>query len=121
MSSTTSAEVFEETHRVLRQGGALCLAIDSEHMIRSCQPLSAYWPETIEVELARYPSIAMLQAELHAAGFVRLGQFQVKIRFIDLYSSLGFAESAGEKPDCVVDIDNQQSPSMGVRYKRLQG
>jgi SAM-dependent methyltransferase len=71
------AGVFEEAHRVLRQGGALCVATDSEQMIRCRQPLSVYWPETIEAELARYPSIGTLQAELHKVGFVRLGHFEV--------------------------------------------
>jgi len=46
-------------------------------MIRRGQPLSVYWPETIETELARYPSIAGLRAELCEARFVRLGQREV--------------------------------------------
>jgi SAM-dependent methyltransferase len=70
-------QVFEEARRVLHRGGALCVATDSEPIIRSRQPLSAYWPETIEAELARYPSMATLQAELREAGFVRLGQNEV--------------------------------------------
>jgi hypothetical protein len=49
-------------------------------MIRRRQPLSVYWPETIQPELARYPSIARLRAELCAAKFVRLGQREVASR-----------------------------------------
>src|SRR5260370_12338157 len=74
------AQVFEEAHRVLRHGGALCVATDSEQMIRRRQPLSVYWPETIEIELARYPSIARLRAEMCEARFVRLGQREVASR-----------------------------------------
>jgi SAM-dependent methyltransferase len=74
------AQVFEEAHRVLRHGGALCVATDSEQIIRRRQPLSVYWPETIEPELARYPSIVGLRAELREAGFVRLGQREVASR-----------------------------------------
>ena len=73
-------QVFEEARRLLRHGGALCVATDSEHIIRRRRPLSVYWPETIEAELARYPSIARLQAELCEAGFVRLGQREVTSR-----------------------------------------
>ena len=51
-----------------------------ERMIRRRQPLSVYWPETIETALARYPSIAGLRAELCEAGFIRLGQRQVASR-----------------------------------------
>jgi SAM-dependent methyltransferase len=74
------AQVFEEARRLLRRGGVLCVATDSEHMIRRRQPLSVYWPETIEAELARYPSIATLRAELCETGFVRLGQREVATR-----------------------------------------
>jgi SAM-dependent methyltransferase len=71
------AQVFEEAHRVLRHGGVLCVATDSEQMIRRRQPLAVYWPETIDNELVRYPSIARLRAELCEARFVRLGQREV--------------------------------------------
>jgi ubiquinone/menaquinone biosynthesis C-methylase UbiE len=74
------AGVFEEAHRVLRPSGALCLATDSENIIRSREPLSVYWPETVEAELARYPRIATLQAELREIGFVRLSQLEVASR-----------------------------------------
>jgi ubiquinone/menaquinone biosynthesis C-methylase UbiE len=72
------AAVFQEAHRVLRPNGTLCVATDSEDMIRCRAPLSLYWPETVEAELARYPSIGTLQAELHKADFVRLGQLEVE-------------------------------------------
>jgi ubiquinone/menaquinone biosynthesis C-methylase UbiE len=68
------AHAFKEAWRILRPGGALCVGTDSEHIIRSRQPLSTYWPETIEAELARYPSIATLQTELRQGGFIWLAQ-----------------------------------------------
>jgi hypothetical protein len=49
-------------------------------MIRRRQALSVYWPETIETELARYPSIARLRAELCEGRFVRLGQREAGYR-----------------------------------------
>ena len=73
-------EVFEESHRVLQPGGALCLATDSENTIRSREPLSIYWPETVEAELARYPRVETLRAELREAGFVRLSALEVASR-----------------------------------------
>jgi ubiquinone/menaquinone biosynthesis C-methylase UbiE len=72
------AQVFDGAYRVLRNGGALCVATDSEQIIRRRQPLSVYWPDTIKVELARYPEIATLLTELSEAKFVRLGQQEVE-------------------------------------------
>jgi SAM-dependent methyltransferase len=40
--------VFEEAHRMLKPGGALCPGTDSENIIRSREPLSIYWPQTVE-------------------------------------------------------------------------
>jgi SAM-dependent methyltransferase len=72
--------VFDEALRVLKTGGALCLATDSENIIRSREPLSVYWPETVEAELARYPYIETLRAELREAGFVLLSALDVASR-----------------------------------------
>ena len=59
---------------------SLCLATDSENIIRSREPLSIYWPETVEAELVRYPRVKTLRAELRQAGFVRLGAMEVASR-----------------------------------------
>jgi len=74
---TNRAKFIQEAHRILRPGGALCVATDSEQIIRRRQPLSVYWPETVEAELALYPSIAKLRAELVEASFVRLSQQEI--------------------------------------------
>ncbi|MGI9252438.1 MAG: class I SAM-dependent methyltransferase, partial [Thermomicrobiales bacterium] len=60
---------FAETHRVLRPGGKLCTATDSHHDITRRIPLSSHFPETIPVELERYPSIGTLSQEMMRAGF----------------------------------------------------
>jgi ubiquinone/menaquinone biosynthesis C-methylase UbiE len=58
-----------EAHRVLAPGRVICTVTDSEWIIRHRQPLTAYFPETIESELARYPRIADLCGYLERAGF----------------------------------------------------
>ena len=63
---------FGEINRLLLTKGTLCIATDSEDIIRNRTPLSTYWPETIELELARYPRIGVLETELREAGFVSL-------------------------------------------------
>ncbi len=63
---------FREAFRVLKNGALVCTVTDSEWMIRNRRPQSVYFPETIDVELARYPSIDALRDELTAAGFESL-------------------------------------------------
>lgn len=58
-----------EAHRVLQPGGALCTVTDSEEIIRTRRPLAVYFPETVEVELARYPRVGELTDLLHETGF----------------------------------------------------
>jgi ubiquinone/menaquinone biosynthesis C-methylase UbiE len=66
------ARVFRGIAHVLLPTGSVCTATDSEEIIRNRAPLSIYWPETIELELSRYPRVNMLETELRAAGFVNL-------------------------------------------------
>jgi ubiquinone/menaquinone biosynthesis C-methylase UbiE len=60
---------FREAHRVLRSGGKICTVTDSEWIIRHRQPLTTYFPETVEPELKRYPRIVQLREFMEQAGF----------------------------------------------------
>ncbi|HXM01774.1 MAG TPA: class I SAM-dependent methyltransferase [Chthoniobacterales bacterium] len=71
------ARVFSGINRLLLETGTLCIATDSEEIIRKRTPLSIYWPETIELEFARYPRIDRLETELRNAGFVNLRREEV--------------------------------------------
>src|SRR5690606_3733462 len=51
------ARAFGEMFRVLRGGGTICTVTDSDRIIRGREPLATYFPETVEIELARYPRI----------------------------------------------------------------
>lgn len=53
------------------------IATDSEKIIRNRTPLSVYWPETVEIELARYPRTDTLESDLRTAGFADLRQEEV--------------------------------------------
>jgi len=62
-------EYFEEAYRTLKPGNRICTVTDSEWILRNRQPLSTHFPETVEVELARYPRIPYLAGLMREAGF----------------------------------------------------
>jgi SAM-dependent methyltransferase len=57
-----------EAARALRPGGRLCTVTDSREIILRREVLSGYFPETVGMELARYPRLAELEAWMAAAG-----------------------------------------------------
>jgi ubiquinone/menaquinone biosynthesis C-methylase UbiE len=92
----TGIESFiREAFRVLRSGGVLCIATDSEWTIRKRNPLSVYFPETVEKELARYPSIELLQSAMRREGFSAVEQEIVEMPYLlenpDAYREKAFS------------------------------
>jgi ubiquinone/menaquinone biosynthesis C-methylase UbiE len=71
-----------EAHRVLRPGGLICTATDSERIIATRRPLAVYWPETVTGELERYHPIARLIAWMDAAGFGDMYEEQVEFAYL---------------------------------------
>jgi SAM-dependent methyltransferase len=71
------AAFFREAWRVLQEGGEVWTVTDSEEIIRRRHPLATYFPETIEVDLARYPAIAELKRLMEQAGFQQVDEFEV--------------------------------------------
>lgn len=69
---------FAEAFRVLREGGSIVTATDSEWIIRHREILAVYFPETVDVELARYPRMERLHEEMLGAGFVDLREEMVE-------------------------------------------
>jgi SAM-dependent methyltransferase len=70
-------EYFREVARVLRPGGRVCTVTDSEDDIRGRRPLSVYFPETVAIDVARYPSTRELDAAITAAGLTRDGLLSI--------------------------------------------
>ena len=71
---------FQEAARVLKRGGFVCTTTDTEEIIRHREPLSTHFPETIKVELQRYPRILDLREMMTMAGFTGIREEVVEFR-----------------------------------------
>ena len=65
---------FARANAQLNSGGLLCIVTDSAEIIRTREPLSRFFPETVEVELRRYPAIQVLKDELRQSGFAHIAE-----------------------------------------------
>jgi SAM-dependent methyltransferase len=120
---------FTEARRVLRPGGRLCTATDSHEDIPQRIPLSTYFPEMIPVELARYPSIPTLRAEMERAGFTELAEGHVDLRYTltdaqpyrdRAFSSLHLIDLAAfERGLARLEADLARSPISGLSLYTL--
>lgn len=66
-----------ELFRVLRPEGRALIVTDSAEDIAARIPLSSHFPETVAVELRRYPAIETIAAELSGAGLLVQTALQV--------------------------------------------
>jgi ubiquinone/menaquinone biosynthesis C-methylase UbiE len=69
---------FTEVMRVLRHGGVVMTATDSEEDIVRRIPLSSHFPETIPHERRRYPSITAIREAMSRSGFDLLPSEQIE-------------------------------------------
>lgn len=89
------AVYFAEALMVLKPGGKVCTVTDSEWVILHRKPLTHYFPETVEKELKRYPSMASLKQMMAGAGFAAiqedLEEFKYELADIQAYRDKAFS------------------------------
>ena len=123
---------FREAHRVLRPEGRLCTVTDSEWNIRNRQPLAEYFPETVEIDLARYPAIGELRDAMEQTGFGAVQEQAVEFSYestdIQLYRDKAFSclhlisEEAFRRGIERMERDLRQGPIQCIsRYLLLWG
>jgi ubiquinone/menaquinone biosynthesis C-methylase UbiE len=84
---------YREAERTLCPGGWVCTVTDSAEIIRRREILSGYFPETVEIELARYPRVARLESWMVESGLVDLEVLTVEEPF-QLTSARAFRDRA---------------------------
>jgi len=76
------AAYFQEARRVLKPGGLICTVTDSKELIHRRRPLSNYFPETVAVELGRYPAISHLTNLMVRSGFADIKANDVEFDYL---------------------------------------
>jgi ubiquinone/menaquinone biosynthesis C-methylase UbiE len=86
---------FREAARVLHPGGQIVTVTDSHDDIPRRRPLASHFPETITVELDRYPPVPQILNEMGRAGFTSTCLRQVshdyELRDIQAYRDRAFS------------------------------
>jgi hypothetical protein len=67
---------------VLRRGGRICTVTDSPAIIRNREPLAVFFPESVTVDLARYPAPGELKRHMQRAGFEAVCDEEVELSHV---------------------------------------
>lgn len=72
---------YHEAFRVLSPGGWICTVTESSAMIQNRVPFSVYFPETVNVDLKRYPTQQALRGMLTVSGFSKVRNRSINMQF----------------------------------------
>lgn len=101
---------IEEVHKLLKKGGKICTANDSEWIIRNREPLSVYFPETVEADLKRYPRIDELRKYMKVSGFEEIESLTVERK-----KKISKIEAYREKAFSVLRLISEEAHEAGIK------
>jgi len=90
---SSQLDFFKEAYRVLNNSRKICTVTDSEWIIRHREPLSVYFPETVEIELKRYPRIVELMRIMKQLGFGEIEETMVEFPY-ELHDTEAYRDRA---------------------------
>ena len=102
---------LREAYRVLKAGGEVCTVTDSEWIIRHRQPLAVYFPETVEVDLGRYPRMAELRGLMEEVGFVEITE-----EVVEFPHELTDVQAYRDKAFSSLHLISQEGFRQGIRH-----
>jgi ubiquinone/menaquinone biosynthesis C-methylase UbiE len=102
-------DFLTEAERVLHGGGRICTVTDSEWVIRHREPLSVYFPDTVEIDLKRYPRIEELRRIMTQVGFG-----EVKEAMVEFPYELHTARAYRDKAFSCLHIISKQAFELGI-------
>lgn len=100
---------YEEAFRVLKCGGRIVTVTDSEWILRNRRPLTLYFPETLEVDLKRYPPIEKLRDIMREVGFCN-----VKEEMTEYYYYLTDISAYREKSFSSLNLISEEAFKKGI-------
>ncbi len=112
------AAYFRGAYRMLAPGGRISTVTDSAQIIRKREPLATYFPETVQVDLKRYPRIPRLQRIMTAQGFCRIQEINVEFPYL-----LNSAEIFAARAFSCLHLISDEAFARGIHRleKDLQG
>jgi ubiquinone/menaquinone biosynthesis C-methylase UbiE len=90
---SSQIDFFTEVNRVLDGGGRICTVTHSEWIIRHREPLSVYFPGTVEIELKRYLRIEELKRIMTQVRFGEVKESVVEFPY-DLHDAQAYRDKA---------------------------